>query len=122
MPPNEPSTMSSSTPGQHLVARIWTTKIDAERASDYERFAHEISLPMFRAQTGFAGALMLRNHDECQVITIWQSLEAAEALGSSPSYCQTVERIMAKGFIRGEQRIETLPVHLLFVDRNMRPS
>lgn len=101
---------------EQLVARIWKTKIDPGRAPDYERFAREVSLPMFRAQTGFAGALMLRDHDECQVITIWQSLDAVEALASSHSYHETVDRIMTEGFIWGDQQIQVMPAHLLFVE------
>src|SRR5262245_51362837 len=88
---------------QHPLARIWTTTIDPERALDYERFAREVSLPMFKEQTGFVGVLMLREHEKCQVITIWQSPEAVEALGSSPTYRETVEQIVAEGFIRGGQ-------------------
>jgi len=100
---------------QRLLARIWHTEIDPGRADDYERFARQVSLPMFEAQPGFAGVLMLRDGARCQVITLWESSEAIDALNSSPTYRATVERILAEGFLRGEQHVETLDAHLLSV-------
>jgi heme-degrading monooxygenase HmoA len=98
---------------ERLIARIWHTDVDPDRADEYERFASEISLPMFKAQPGCAGVLMLRNGASCQVITLWQSQEAIAALDTSASYRETVERIVAQGFLRGEQRVEVLDAHLL---------
>jgi hypothetical protein len=40
-----------------MIVRIWRTQIDQARAGEYRDFAHSRSLPMFRAQPGFAGAL-----------------------------------------------------------------
>ena len=100
---------------ERLIARIWHTEVDTGRADEYETFARDISLPMFGAQPGFAGVLMLRDGSHCQVITLWQSHEAIAALNSSPTYRQTVDRILARGFLCGEQRIEVLNAHLLAV-------
>jgi heme-degrading monooxygenase HmoA len=97
------------------IARIWHTEVDAGRADEYERFAREISLPMFKVQQGFAGVLMLRDGSRCQVITLWQSHEAVAALDLSSTYRETVERIRGQGFLGGEQRVETLDAHLLFM-------
>jgi hypothetical protein len=46
-----------------MIVRIWRTGIDGSRAEDYERFARDRSLPMFRAQTGFRGALFTTADD-----------------------------------------------------------
>ena len=43
-----------------MVARIWRTGVKPERFEEYERFARERSLPMFRAQRGFIGVLFMR--------------------------------------------------------------
>ena len=102
-----------------LIARIWHTEIDPDRAAEYEAFARDISLPMFRAQPGFAGVLMLRDGGRCQVITLWESHDAIDALNSSASYRQTVDRILAQGFLGSEQSVELLDAHLSFVDRNV---
>jgi heme-degrading monooxygenase HmoA len=96
-----------------LIGRIWHTEIDPDRAEEYEKFAREVSLPMVKAQPGFAAALMLRNGASCRVITVWTSHEAIAALDGSPSYRETVERILAEGFIRGEQSVELFGAHLL---------
>ena len=95
-----------------LIARIWRTEIDANRADEYERFAQHYSLPMFRAQPGFAGVLMLRDGTSCQVITLWQSRKAIAALDHSTSYQKTVARIMAEGFLCGEQSVAIFDAHM----------
>jgi heme-degrading monooxygenase HmoA len=95
-----------------MIARTWYTEIDPDRAEEYERFARDISLPMFRAQAGFAGVLMLRDGARCQVITVWRDREAIEALDRSPSYQETVAKIVARGFLRGEQGVEIIDAHL----------
>ena len=35
-----------------MIARVWRTGIDPERAAEYDVFAAERSLPMFRRQDG----------------------------------------------------------------------
>lgn len=100
------------------IARIWTTEIDPERAEEYQRFAGERSLPMFREQEGYLGALMFAQGSQRTVVTLWTSLEAAEALNSSPSYRSTVEAILAAGFIRGEQSLEVHEVELTDLQRS----
>jgi heme-degrading monooxygenase HmoA len=102
-----------------LIARIWHTEVDPARADEYEAFARDISLPMFRAQPGFAGVLMLRDGGRCQVITLWETHEAIEALDSSAKYRETVDSILAQGFLGGEQRVELLDAHLFFVDKGV---
>jgi hypothetical protein len=46
-----------------MLARLWTTGVRPERIDDYEKFAREISLPMFRAQQGFLGCIMSHRND-----------------------------------------------------------
>ena len=43
-------------------------------------------------------------------ITFWQDLAAAEALMVSKDYLETVEAILAAGFLRPPQSVELLPV------------
>ena len=96
-----------------LIARLWRTEVDPDRADDYERFARDESLPMFERQPGFAGVLMLRDGACCTVITLWRNAESIAALDRSASYRETVDKIRAQGFLRGEQRVEILDAHLL---------
>lgn len=95
------------------VARIWRTAVDRDRLLDYERFAAEVSLPMFRMQPGFAGVVMMRHDDECIVLTLWDDDAATAALARSPSYLETVRRIEAQGFLLGDSALSTYDVHLL---------
>ena len=52
-----------------MIVRIWRTHIDQARAGEYRDFAHSRSLPMFRAQPGFAGVFFAARQDERVVIT-----------------------------------------------------
>jgi hypothetical protein len=38
-----------------MIMRIWRTQVDEARAAEYERFAAQQSLPMFRAHRGSKG-------------------------------------------------------------------
>lgn len=94
------------------IARLWRTRIDPERAGEYEAFARDVSLDMFRRQPGFLGVTMYRDGPECSVLTLWESNEAAEALHRSRSYLDTVARIQQAGFLRPPQTIELGVVHV----------
>ena len=98
-----------------MLARIWTTGVDPARAADYERFAREESLPMFRAQPGFRGVLMMRDGARCRVITLWEDQDAIDRLARSATYQDTVRRILAAGFLTGEQTTEVGSLHLLHI-------
>ena len=94
-----------------MIMRIWRTQVDVTRATEYERFATEQSLPMFRAHQGFSGLLFGRHGADCIVITLWEDDAAADALEDSPRYRDTVARISATGFLTGQSQIERFPLH-----------
>jgi heme-degrading monooxygenase HmoA len=94
------------------IARIWKTGVDPERALEYEHFARHVSLPMFQAQQGFEGVFMLRDGADCTVITLWNSPADAAALSNSTTYKATVQRILDRGFLVGEQTLQTCEIHL----------
>ena len=83
-----------------MIVRIWRAEIDPARAEEYERFARERSLPMFRSHPGFSGAAFAREGPSCTVVTLWERLEDAAALEASDRYRETVSAIMATGFVR----------------------
>lgn len=94
-----------------MIVRIWRTGIDAVRAEEYERFARERSLPMFRAQTGFRGVLFASGGEtERVVLSFWDDLGALAALDDSPSYRETVAALLATGILTGDQSVEVLDV------------
>ena len=98
------------------MARIWRTAIDPSRADEYEEFARERSLPMFRSHDGFAGVLFAGDADARIVITLWTSRAAAHALEHSAVYRETVEAIEAAGFLRPPQQVELLDVTAGWLD------
>lgn len=95
-----------------MILRIWKATIDPDQAEEYERFARERSLPMFRSHRGFRGCAFLRNGADCTVITLWAAPEDAAALEASSRYRETVTAIMAAGFIRTAEQALAVPVLL----------
>jgi heme-degrading monooxygenase HmoA len=94
-----------------MIMRIWRTQVDVTRATEYEGFATEQSLPMFRAHRGFSGLLFGRHGADCIVITLWEDDAAADALEDSPRYRDTVARISTTGFLVGPSRVERFTLH-----------
>jgi heme-degrading monooxygenase HmoA len=94
-----------------MIMRIWRTQVEEARAAEYERFAAEESLPMFRSHRGFEGHLFGRCGRDCVVVTIWSDDEAADALEASPRYQDTVARINAAGFLVGQSLVDRFRLH-----------
>jgi hypothetical protein len=94
-----------------LVMRIWRTQIDDSRAREYEDFARDVSLPMFRRHKGFLGVLFAGTGGERVVVTLWSDRSAVLSLEASADYQATVRTIEAAGFLRPPQRIELLDMH-----------
>lgn len=93
-----------------MILRIWTTGIDESRADEYEKFAREISTPMFHGQPGFEGLLLARSPSQRTVLTLWRDEGAARALEASSSYTATVNAIQATGFLRAPQAVTVMSV------------
>jgi heme-degrading monooxygenase HmoA len=99
-----------------MIARIWSAEIDETRADEYREFAHARSLPMFRAQPGFAGVLFAAQGAQRAVITLWDKLAAAEALDHSATYRATVAALEATGVLRGDSAVEVLELEGVFLE------
>ena len=95
-----------------MIVRIWRTGIDPARADEYERFAEQRSLPMFRTQPGFCGVLFTTAADGGRaVISFWDDERAVELLDRSESYRDTASALGSSGILRGEQTVEVLTAH-----------
>jgi hemoglobin len=95
-----------------MIVRIWRTQIDQARAAEYRDFAHSTSLPMFRAQPGFAGVLFAAHRAERAVISLWHDLASVRALDQKT----TVAEIQAAGFLRGQSAVEVLELEEAFLE------
>ena len=100
-----------------MIVRIWRTHVGQARAGDYRGFAHSRSLPMFRAQPGFAGAVFAAPWAERAVISLWRDLASAQALGHSHAYQATVAEIEATGFLQGQATVETFELEEVFLEK-----
>jgi SAM-dependent methyltransferase/heme-degrading monooxygenase HmoA len=99
-----------------MIGRLWMTGLKAGRGGAYEAFAREISLPMFCTQGGFLGCVMGRDEETGLVITLWEDENAVNALDSSPSYNETVAKILAADVLTAEQATRVGKVHLLHLE------
>jgi quinol monooxygenase YgiN len=90
-----------------VIVRIWRTELDDARADEYESFARQRSLPMFQSRQGCLGVLFTRAQSGRAVVSLWTDRAAADQLDSDPEYQATVEAILASGFLRPPQIVET---------------
>ncbi len=95
-----------------MIARIWRTLVDEDRAEEYEIFARTVSLPMFCGQQGYVGVIMARHEGACVVMSFWESSDDINRLDASAAYKDTVSKILSMGFIHGEQATEIFDIHL----------
>jgi len=102
-----------------MIVRIWHTKVDSARIAEFEQFAIQQSLPMFRQQAGLLGVFFTRSTDEFQTITLWENQAAVDALATSPTYQDTVSRIKATGFLIGDQRVDVFETWGGFMVENL---
>lgn len=93
-----------------MIARLWKTQVDVTRLAEYEQFAQEQSLPMFRQQQGFLGVFFSREHQHCLVLSLWRDHTAVEALATSTTYQATVRQLQATGLLLGHQSVELFEV------------
>jgi heme-degrading monooxygenase HmoA len=93
-----------------MIARIWRTQVVSARLAEYEQFAQEQSLPMFRQQRGFIGVFFLRGHQDCLVLSLWADRSAVDALATSTTYQATVRRLQDTGLLLGQPHVELLEV------------
>ena len=103
-----------------VVVRVWRTGIDPSRAAEYERFARERSLPMFRRQPGFCGVMFAGDEGTRAVLTFWASAAEAISLSDSDDYRETVAGIKGTGVLRFPQSVELLPVQAVWPEVKAR--
>lgn len=95
-----------------MIVRLWKTRVVEQRMADYERFAREVSLPMFRRQPGCCGVAMFRRGQDCVVLTLWKDRGSVGALSTSKSYAEAVGQINSAGFLLEDQSVELFDLHL----------
>jgi heme-degrading monooxygenase HmoA len=99
-----------------MKCRIWRTQVVQDRFEEYERFARDISLPMFQSQAGYRGVMMAGDGPDRIVITLWENDDSLAALDASSTYRDTVSKIIATGFLMGDQSVEVYDTHLSDLD------
>ena len=93
-----------------MIARLWRTQVNLTRLAEYEQFAQEQSLPMFRQQRGFLGVFFLGEHQAILVLSLWEDRTAVEALATSATYQATVRQLQATGLLLGQSHVELFEI------------
>ncbi|MFN8377019.1 MAG: antibiotic biosynthesis monooxygenase [Anaerolineae bacterium] len=99
-----------------MIVRIWRTEVNPSRMAEFEEFERQHSMPMFRHQSGCLGVFFVRTPHDCAVISLWRDMASVEHLNHSPSYTQTVQRLLGTGMLHGKQVVEVFDVQNGFVD------
>ena len=89
-----------------MLVRTWKVHILKNRITDLKHFARTESLPMFKKQAGCLGVMFTLSGNLCATTTIWKDMESIVALKTSPTYNETVKKIVATGMLEGEQSVE----------------
>ncbi len=93
-----------------MLTRIWRTEFDPDQLDSLQRFAEDVSAPMFRSLEGCIGHLYAVRGATWITQTFWTTAEALDAAERSGSYRSVVDQITAAGFLVGEQRTEVFRV------------
>lgn len=94
-----------------MILRIWKVGLAPGQAPALERFADEVSLPMFRAQTGCLAVFFTRSDTACVTVTVWESLQAVARMEATEGYRQVVAAIEQAGILCGDHHTETFAVY-----------
>jgi heme-degrading monooxygenase HmoA len=71
-------------------------------------------------QDGFLGCVMSRDDAEGRVLTFWRDRNAVAALDQSPTYLDTVARILAADVLTEPQEMSVGHIHLCDVERLLK--
>jgi quinol monooxygenase YgiN len=93
-----------------MIVRIWTTGVDPARRDELADFARTETLPTFRRHDGLLGVLFAGAGATWVTLSAWRDPAAVAALEASPDYQALVGRILAAGFLTGEQRTDAYEV------------
>ncbi len=93
-----------------MLTRIWTTGFDTARRDELQRFADEISAPMFRQLPGCLGYLYAVTGSTWITQSFWASEADIEAAEASALYRDVVGRITEAAFLGNEQTAEVFEV------------
>ena len=93
-----------------MLTRLWITEFDVDRRDELERFAFEVSAPMFRGLRGCLGYIYAVEGSTWITQTFWATENDIVRAESSALYRDVVSRILEAGFLAGDQTTTVLQV------------
>jgi len=99
-----------------MIIRIWNVGISAGKAQALEKFAHNVSLPMFKSAKGCLGVFFTRDEETCSTITLWDNQDAIDELELSAAYAVVIKQIEESGILCDERHTSIYHTYDGFVD------
>lgn len=99
-----------------MIARVWRAPVVEGRLLEYERFVHDVVVPLFKAADGNLGVLTMRRANRASSISLWATEEAMHRFFRSHTYREIVERSIAQGILGAPQTGDAFDVHDGFID------
>ena len=93
-----------------MFTRIWRTEFDTARQDELQRFAEDISAPMFHQLPGCVGYLHAVTGSTWITQTFWESEQHIKDAEASAVYREVVSAILATGFLGDQQSTEVFEV------------
>lgn len=93
-----------------MFIRLWRTDFDLARRDELQRFAEEISSPMFRQLPGCLGYIHAAADGTWITQTFWESEDYIRKAEASAAYREVVSKILATGYLGDRQTIEIFEV------------
>lgn len=105
-----------------MITRIWKTRFDPIRLTELQEFANTISAPMLGALPGCIGQIHANDGQTWITQTFWESRDHIARAEIDPRYRDTVQAILAAGFLCGEQTTELFDVTFSTLTDASRPG
>lgn len=93
-----------------MILRQWHTSVDPARVADYDTFAAERSISMFRQQPGLVAVLLGRSGTEAVAASLWSGQSAVDQLAASETYQRVSGDLGRSGYLVGNQSVTYLPI------------
>ena len=93
-----------------MLSRLWRTGFDPGRLDELQRFASEVSAPMFQELPGCLGYIFAVEGSSWITQTFWESRSDLNEAEASERYRSVVAEIGKTGFLRDPQTTEVFTI------------
>lgn len=89
-----------------MIVRLWKVKVNPDRIEQYALWEKTRSLPMFQELQGCLGVFFLRSKEHCLALSMWQGMDAVDALKDCKLYEKTSSDYEQSGMLIGDPELQ----------------